>query len=558
MAEVLVTKRSLFWILPALLLGLHAALMIDAARRTSVTWDEVVYPAAGYSYWKTGKLWMNTEHGPLSKLLIALPLLPLRLELPLESPAWASRDGYRLGFEFLHHNNRPAQMILFWSRVPCILFSVATGLLLFLWVRSIWGPAGGVISLVSYISTPLFLSRAHLALLEMPMYFFMLLSLCLHAQAARHKTARLWFLCGISLGLALACKVLAVSLVPVYLLLATVKIVERPAAWKEQIKPLLLLFAAAGLTFMGLYGLWENGMPAMKDYFMNTRGFSARVPYYFHGDLLSNAAPYFSWVAFLLKTPLAVLALAFAGGYAAMKSAGRAALYPFAALTASAFGVMLFQQAVSTVQLSPACLGMAGMAGALGPILSNKRRGQAGLIVLLVAALTEIGLSHPYYLSYFNALGGGTSQGYRWLADSDQDWGQSLPRLAEYLQKQNAPGIILSYSGAADPRTYGIRYQDLFSPALITQTYRGEILSAEEKPVYLVIGSKVIQSEAETFAWILSDRKPVAIIDGCFFVFDVTQDRDVFRWMADLYRMTRRPPHEAWALKRLKTLEKTS
>ncbi len=46
-------------------------------------------------------------------------------------------------------------------------------------------------------------------------------------------------------------------------------------------------------------------------------------------------------------------------------------------------------------------------------------------------------LSYPSYLSYFNAIGGGHEQGYRYVTDSNYDWGQDLRRLRDFVDNYN-------------------------------------------------------------------------------------------------------------------------
>lgn len=42
---------------------------------------------------------------------------------------------------------------------------------------------------------------------------------------------------------------------------------------------------------------------------------------------------------------------------------------------------------------------------------------------------------YPYYLSYFNFIGGGTENGYRYVTDSNYDWGQDLYELENFIEK---------------------------------------------------------------------------------------------------------------------------
>lgn len=68
----------------------------------------------------------------------------------------------------------------------------------------------------------------------------------------------------------------------------------------------------------------------------------------------------------------------------------------------------------------------------------------------------------PDYLAYFNQLAGGPSEAYKHLADSSLDWGQDLPGLKQWLdreglQQPGAGNVYLSYFGTARPDYYGIK-----------------------------------------------------------------------------------------------------
>lgn len=74
--------------------------------------------------------------------------------------------------------------------------------------------------------------------------------------------------------------------------------------------------------------------------------------------------------------------------------------------------------------------------------------------------------SFPLDLSYTNELTGIPPKGYKYLSDSEIDWGQDLKRLASWMKNNkqttnNMEQITLSYLGTADPEYYGIKYKPL-------------------------------------------------------------------------------------------------
>jgi hypothetical protein len=82
--------------------------------------------------------------------------------------------------------------------------------------------------------------------------------------------------------------------------------------------------------------------------------------------------------------------------------------------------------------------------------------------VLLAWHVGESLTIRPDYLAYFNQLAGGPSEGYKHLADSSLDWGQDLPALKKWLDREGlqppgATNVYLSYFGTARPEYYGIQ-----------------------------------------------------------------------------------------------------
>jgi hypothetical protein len=82
------------------------------------------------------------------------------------------------------------------------------------------------------------------------------------------------------------------------------------------------------------------------------------------------------------------------------------------------------------------------------------------VVALIWHAFESISIG-PHYLAYFNALDGGPRQAYRHLVDSSLDWGQDLPGLKHWLdreglQRLDHPPVFLAYFGTARPEYYHI------------------------------------------------------------------------------------------------------
>jgi hypothetical protein len=61
---------------------------------------------------------------------------------------------------------------------------------------------------------------------------------------------------------------------------------------------------------------------------------------------------------------------------------------------------------------------------------------------------------YPYYLTYFNELVGGPANGYRYVTDSNLDWGQDFKRLTNWVNEKNIKEIYVDYFGGTTGEYY--------------------------------------------------------------------------------------------------------
>ena len=155
-------------------------------------------------------------------------------------------------------------------------------------------------------------------------------------------------------------------------------------------------------------------------------------------------------IAFLVKTPIPFILFAVIGSFAMLGTAWKKRDWIYIAPMVSAAAVM-FSAMPSGVSVGLrhilAIFPMLSLVAAVG-ILSIMRsrawhRRDVRWTTLGVCAwclLTSL-LSHPNYLSYFNALAG--SHPEEILADSDLDWGQDVGRLSEELRHRGIEQVHL-------------------------------------------------------------------------------------------------------------------
>ncbi|MFX0140065.1 MAG: hypothetical protein ACFFDN_40860, partial [Candidatus Hodarchaeota archaeon] len=82
-------------------------------RWKSPTFDEAGHLSSGYSYLKTNDYRLNQNNPPFIKKWMALPLLFMNLNIPLDHPSWRKANPTEFGRQFLYYNNKNAEKILF-------------------------------------------------------------------------------------------------------------------------------------------------------------------------------------------------------------------------------------------------------------------------------------------------------------------------------------------------------------------------------------------------------------------------------------------------------------
>jgi 4-amino-4-deoxy-L-arabinose transferase-like glycosyltransferase len=76
-------------------------------------------------------------------------------------------------------------------------------------------------------------------------------------------------------------------------------------------------------------------------------------------------------------------------------------------------------------------------------------------VILFVWLFCETLFVAPYFLSYFNELGGGVMNGYHYVTDSNYDWGQDLLRLQVWANTHpEVDKMAVDYFGGGNPYYY--------------------------------------------------------------------------------------------------------
>jgi 4-amino-4-deoxy-L-arabinose transferase-like glycosyltransferase len=521
-----------------LLLAVFAAQCLLAMPHMSPTSDEVPHLAAGYACLKTGDYRLNAEHPPAVKLLAALPLLALDLDLDLNHSSWKDNREWAFGERFVNQNRVPPQTIIFWGRVPMVLLGLGLGLVIYLWTLELYGRGPALLALLLFAFCPNLLANSPLVTTDVGNALFTLLAvygLYRYLLAPRIGSAALT---GVALGLALCSKATSVSIVALYAILAAVFFItrrERTVSVPRLAAGCGVVLAVAVAVILAAYRVTSVGYYFQSlGYFVKDVAAGGR-PAFLFGEYSTQGWPYYFLAAMLVKTPLPSLALLAATVVLLVK---RRRLEP--AWYWMAVPVLFFLAAASfsrlqlgiryILQVYPFLYILIG--GTVGSALAGRASHKRPAVLVVVGLLGWYAVGtlrvFPHYLAYFNEAVGGPKKGYQVLLDSNLDWGQDLPGLAEFLQKQDSPQVILSYFGTASPNTYGITYQDFYSYNLSGRREE-HINSLDPGRELFVISANSLQClywpDKTIFDW-LKQRKPLAVIGHTLFVYDFTEDSE--------------------------------
>jgi 4-amino-4-deoxy-L-arabinose transferase-like glycosyltransferase len=476
------------WLLLAVAVALFLAQLLVASPQKSAAFDEQYHLAAGYSYLRTGDPRLATTHPPLMGLIAALALWNRGdIALPLDHPAWAAGDRFLFSDAFLWEANSDPQGMLASARKPIMAVGVLLLLVLFFWARQLVGPfpAWGVLILA--IFDPNLLGNARVVTTDIGLTTFFFLAMWRFWCWLERPNAPNLVLTGLCTGLAICAKYTGLFVGPALLLVA-ILYPRRPI--DDSLGQRLLGLVGIGLAalvvvwalFRFEFGPMPNGplrlpMPAPYYWqqFYNTffRIINLQGDRYdfFWGEASKQGWWYYFPVALAVKTPIPLLLLGSAGLLIALSRGGWRRTSPL--WVTPALFLMLGLTGVLTIgyrhilPVVPFLMLWAGYAISDWSTQATFQPARRRLAVAVAAMfiLWQVAGSlrlFPHQESFFNELAG---DWYNWsnlLVDSNLDWGQDLPTLAQVMSERDIDTVNLAYFGKAVPEMYGVRYRPLY------------------------------------------------------------------------------------------------
>jgi len=139
---------------------------------------------------------------------------------------------------------------------------------------------------------------------------------------------------------------------------------------------------------------------------------------------------------------------------------------------------------------------------------------------LLSGLALETSAAYPDFIPFFNLPAGGWRGGLHLLSDSNLDWGQDLPLVADWQRRHPDRPVFLLYFGTADPSHYGIAYYKTS-----VESRYPDSRQAASKNLILAISATVFQGTylpptQQKAMEQLRRKHPLAVLGGSIYLFD--------------------------------------
>jgi len=532
------TRLTRFWI-PVFLLACFAAQSLWFIATQSLTYDEPGHIIAGLEAWQHGRFEMWTDHPPLGRFWLTLPLARRDVHITQQSYA----RGYEVtamqpGPEWLAWHTRPMNTLL----------GLALGVTLWFAARRLFSVGAANVALALFAFTPSLIANFSVTTTDGIGALFVFLAANQVVLWKRNPTRRQTALLGLVLGGLLLAKLYTP---PEMLLALLLMLVIHGYKYKKvsAFLPALAALMIALLTWWAGYlfhvshlkvadgqvvatfpnrqtktwatkskvkldllvpaGEYVEGLREVA--FANRHG----RPTWFLGKIYRNGGPSLYYpVAILLKWPIVLLMLFFASLVAGVRKSCRA---PGDLLILCSFGLVFLLFALQSrfaigerhiLPLYPFALLIAG------GIWQKARQSRAAIVVVILwlgMNAADALRCAPDYLAYFN-IAVKPQDAWQLLTDSNLDWGQGLIALRNYEQQHPNQTLHLAYFGSVEPALYGIKAKPL----------------PPEQPVIgtLVVGASCLSGqvllEPDSYWW-LRKYTPVGMVDRSMLVFDTTK-----------------------------------
>jgi len=559
-----------------------------SVKNDSLTMDEVAHLPAGYGYLTQKDMRLNPEHPPLIKDLGALPLLFIKnIKFPSEIPAWKSdiNGQWNFGRYFLYNTGNPADKMILWGRMPMILILILLGFFIFKWAKELFGNKAGLLALFLFSFSPTLLAHGRLVTTDVGAAAGVTVATYYFLKSLKSPVKKNIIIAGIVFGIAQLLKFSAVLLVPFFGIIGLVWWLKKSGTFLQTIRTGFLVFLIGFLLIWPVYQfhtwnypkdrqvsdtefylkdtpefikkpiIFASDKPILRPYALYLTGVSMvfqRVAggntTYFLGEVSNIGWRSYFPIVYLIKEPLAfhiltLIALLYAaclvrrslGGGGAIKNR----ICVWLRLHFPEFSMLVFVGIYWAVSIQGNLnIGIRHLlpvfpftillvSGAVSNLLKEPfLKLKCFLLAFLISwqAVSVISV-FPHFLAYFNESVGGPESGYKYVVDSNLDWGQDLKGLKNWVEKNGIDTIYLDYFGGGDPQYYlGTKFSPWWGSRDPKELPKGSYLAVSASFLQGGQGKKIpgLQAPEGYYLW-LNEYTPVAKIGYSIFVYKIEE-----------------------------------
>lgn len=480
------------------LLCLSALQLVHVARATSSTWDEPHHLFDGYTIWKLDDYRLNPEVPPFVKLVAAMPLLRMHLDVPANQGRSIPREAFLDGRLFVFGNG--GDRVLFPARMACMVFTLMLGLLIYLSAAELFGFAAGLFALALYVLDPNFLANGALVTTDVGSSCCIFAGMYAFYRYCRQPSWLRLAIAGVALGLALVAKFTGIFLAPMLVLGVLLEwwIARNARALWKRVGALAAIGAIAWVVLWSFYGFRYKAAPegrelnpALTPYLKvmydqrdahvlgvlarfhvlpeaylwgleNTKNVAFEDASYFWGKVYLHGNWEYFPVAFLVKStlPFLILLCLFPVAYrfGLEKRVRELGFLSIPVIVYFAIS-MSSDMDIGMRHLLPVYPFLYVLIG--GVAITLVTRSSRWAVVLAVLLCWQVVTSYrvaPAYMAYGNEAWGGPSRVDRYLGDANTDWGQQLKAVKAYLNERHITNCWFAYfpDGSIEPSDYGV------------------------------------------------------------------------------------------------------
>lgn len=530
--------------------------------------------ATGFLYLRYGNLTFNAGSPILSDVISAVPLLLIEKSILMPQKKEYFEIGYVHPYvrDFFMLNKKNIDLILFLGRLPVMLAGVLLGVIVFSWIKQLYGYWIGILGLGLYILEPNIIVHSHYVATDIFFALFFTATLFFLQRfifKKQKKYLALFIICFVAAQLT---KITAIFLFPVcffifYFYSDKEKFVNKI---KESFFKILIL---TFVSFVGIntFYLWRDiGLP-LADYLkhdnsVRSSGYSinfieSKLPFY--GKPIGKASEYLfnkfplpvtyqyvktlGWVFFrsnipqqaflaghyfdngwklyfplvtIIKMPITLLLL-FCSSiilFFTKKRRLKKEEFVFVAIPFVIFVFILIFSKINTgyrlmIFLVPLIIILS-----IGTTKLLKR--YSGLFLIAILFQFYITLANfPNFSGYANFIK--DSEKYKYLTDSNIDWGQDIKRLSIYIKNNNVSSIKQNLYGILNTELYDVPYIS-FGPPWFRKKNEIEDCSEGGSGLYAVSASQLNGSSFKNhhcFDWLVNKGKLIKIIGSSIYIF---------------------------------------